>query len=157
MSIVLTRLDDRLIHGQVVVGWVQHLGVRRIVLIDDEVRSNSWEQELYTLGVPGDVTVEFASVPEAVAAVREWNAEPTKTILLAGRVDTIVRLCEGTDVIRKINVGGLHEGGERTQRLAFVYLTVDEAEQLRRLREQGVEVTAQDVPTTSPVPLESWA
>ncbi len=156
MSIVLTRLDDRLIHGQVVVGWVQHLGVKRIVLVDDDVRSNSWEQELYTLGVPSDVAVEFASVDEAVEAIRDWNADPTKTILLAGRVDTVVRICEGTDVIRKINVGGLHEGGGRTQRLAFVYLSPDELVQLRQLRERGVDVTAQDVPTTHPVPLESW-
>jgi len=157
MSIVLTRLDDRLIHGQVVVGWVQHLGVKRIVLVDDEVRSNAWEQELYTLGVPGDITVEFASVDEAVQAVRDWNADATRTLLLAGRVDTIVRLCEGTDVIRKINVGGLHEGNGRTQRLAFVYLTGEEAEQLRRLHDQGVEVSAQDVPTANPAPLKDWA
>lgn len=156
MSIVLTRLDDRLIHGQVVVGWVQHLGVKRIVLVDDEVRSNAWEQELYALGVPGDITVEFVSVNEAVEAVRDWNADRTRTLVLAGRVDTIVQLCEGTDVIRKVNVGGLHESGGRTQRLAFVYLTVGEAEQLRRLREHGVDVSAQDVPTATPVPLENW-
>ena len=46
MSIVLVRVDDRLIHGQVVVGWVQALGAQRIVLVDDEVSANAWEREL---------------------------------------------------------------------------------------------------------------
>ena len=58
MPIELYRIDDRLIHGQVVVGWGQPLSLRFIVLVDDEVASSDWEQELYRMGVPpGDERV----------------------------------------------------------------------------------------------------
>ncbi len=156
MSVVLVRIDDRLIHGQIVVGWVQALGVKRIVLVDDAVSSNEWERELYTLSVPPGLRVEFASVVEATEMMAEWMGGPDRTILLVGNVETIIELCNGTDQIKKVNVGGLHDATGRTQRLPYVYLSDDEAAGLRALGENGVEVTAQDVPTARPVALRGF-
>ena len=68
MSLALVRLDDRLIHGQVVVGWGHALGADRILLIDDHVSSNEWERELYRVGVPPGLEVEFSSVADAPEA-----------------------------------------------------------------------------------------
>ena len=66
MPIELHRIDDRLIHGQVVVGWGQPLELRFLVLVDDEVAASEWEQELYRMGVPPDMRVEFVSVAQAI-------------------------------------------------------------------------------------------
>ncbi len=147
------RVDDRLIHGQVVVAWVQTLGVQRIVLVSDEVSANSWEQELYSLGVPPAVAVEFASVEQAVQAFSQWVSAPDRTILLVADVGTIMRLCKRTNAITKVNLGGIHDGSQRTERLAYLYLSSDEARQLGELSASGVEITAQDVPTAKAVPL----
>jgi PTS system mannose-specific IIB component/fructoselysine and glucoselysine-specific PTS system IIB component len=54
---MLYRIDDRLIHGQVVVGWGQPLDLKFIVLVDDTVASSDWEQELYRMGVPPEMAV----------------------------------------------------------------------------------------------------
>ncbi len=147
------RVDDRLIHGQVVVAWVQTLGVQRIVLVSDEVSANSWEQELYSLGVPPAVAVEFASVEQAVQALSQWVSAPDRTILLVADVGTIMRLCKRTNAITNVNLGGIHDGSQRTERLAYLYLSSDEARQLGELSASGVEITAQDVPTAKVVPL----
>ena len=66
MALELYRIDDRLIHGQVVVGWGQPLDLRFIVLVDDEVAASDWEQELYRMGVPPDMDVYFDGVEVAV-------------------------------------------------------------------------------------------
>ena len=94
MSIELFRIDDRLIHGQVVVGWGQPLGLGFIVLVDDEVASSEWEQELYRMGVPPHMDVVFASVDEAVARLADWEADPRPAIVLMGEIDTAAALCE---------------------------------------------------------------
>ena len=73
MPIALFRIDDRLIHGQVVVGWGQPLELRYIVLVDDEVADSEWEQELYRMGVPPEMTVFFYSVRRC----REGAPDPT--------------------------------------------------------------------------------
>lgn len=157
MSIELFRIDDRLIHGQVVVGWGQTLGIEFLVLVDDEVRSNDWEQELYRMGVPPAVAVTFASVAEAAAKMAEWVADRRKGIVLTGDVDSMARLSAATDgAIGHVNVGGLHYREGRKERLRYVFLNDTEADVLRRMAATGVQVTAQDVPTGTRVPLAEF-
>jgi len=153
VSVVLHRIDDRLIHGQVVVGWGQRMGIGFIVLVDDGVRANLWEQELYRMGVPATTDVVFATVAEAAARAPEWEKDPRKGILLTGDVDTMVALCAAVPEVRKVNLGGIHARDGRTERLRYVFLSDGEAAQLQALADRGVEVTAQDLPTAKPVPV----
>jgi len=157
MSIALYRIDDRLIHGQVVVGWGKPLNVGFIVLVDDAVRASPWEQELYRMGVPPEIDLVFASTAEAAARVPEWERDPRVGILLAGDIDTLARLSNHSHRVSRINLGGLHHRPGRSERLRYVYLSDDELARLRALAAQGIEVTAQDVPTARPVPLEELA
>ena len=155
MSVELFRIDDRLIHGQVVVGWGQPLGVHFIVLVDDEVRESEWEQELYRMGVPPDVAVIFTSVDEAAARLPEWLADSRRGIVLSGDIGTMARLSEAANsAVRAVNLGGIHYREGRRERLRYVYLSDEEVEALRSLAAGGVEITAQDVPTGRKVTLE---
>jgi PTS system mannose-specific IIB component/fructoselysine and glucoselysine-specific PTS system IIB component len=155
VSIALYRLDDRLIHGQVVVGWGQPLACRFIVLVDDEVRASDWEQDLYRMGVPDTVEVVFASVDEAAAQLPAWQQDARVGILLMGDIDTALQLAARAQ-LRTLNVGGVHHRPGRIERLRYVYLSPDEVAKLRSLAASGVEVSAQDVPTARPVPLAEF-
>jgi PTS system mannose-specific IIB component/fructoselysine and glucoselysine-specific PTS system IIB component len=152
MSLALVRLDDRLIHGQVVVGWGQPLNIEFIILVDDEVRDSAWEQDLYRMGVPSSIEVVFVSVEEARRRIPDWDADPRVGILLAGDIDTMTALVAGGNVAR-VNIGGIHHRAGRSERLRYVYLTDEEAAKLRRLASDGIVVTAQDVPTARAVPI----
>lgn len=152
MSLALVRLDDRLIHGQVVVGWGQPHNVGFIVLVDDEVRNSAWEQDLYRMGVPASIEVVFASVAEAERGLLQWERDARVGFLLAGNIDTMAALV-ATGHIRQVNIGGIHHRAGRTERLRYVYLTDEEAGQLRAMASNGVQVSAQDVPTARAVPI----
>lgn len=156
MSIALFRIDDRLIHGQVVVGWGKPLNAKFIVLVDDAVRASPWEQELYRMGVPAEIDVIFATAAEAEERLTEWEADPRVGILLVGDIDTLARLAANGGRVIRVNVGGLHHRPGRRERLRYVFLTDAEAAQLKALAARGMEVTAQDVPTAAPVPLEEF-
>ncbi|HXM38686.1 MAG TPA: PTS sugar transporter subunit IIB [Gemmatimonadales bacterium] len=153
MSLALYRIDDRLIHGQVVVGWGQPLDCSFIVLVDDEVRQSDWEQDLYRMGVPPHIEVIFASVDDAAEKLPAWEADSRVGILLVGDIDTAAALTACANQIKRFNVGGIHHRAGRTERLRFVYLTDDEAAKLRQMAARGVEVTAQDVPSARAVPV----
>ncbi|HVH66474.1 MAG TPA: PTS sugar transporter subunit IIB [Gemmatimonadales bacterium] len=153
MTIALYRIDDRLIHGQVVVGWGKPLNARFIILVDDTVSASPWEQDLYRMGVPPDMEVVFASTAEAARRLDEWERDPRVGILVSGDIDGLAVLSGGNHGMRRVNVGGLHHRPGRSERLRYVYLSDAEAAKLRALAAQGVEVTAQDVPTAAPVPL----
>ncbi|MBI2616416.1 MAG: PTS sugar transporter subunit IIB [Gemmatimonadetes bacterium] len=154
MTLSLVRVDDRLIHGQVVVGWGQALGARQLVLVDDEVSANQWERDIYRVGVPLDMTIEFASVEQAARRVPDWDASSRRTIVVLGDVAAAVRLCELAPEVKRVNLGGIHPAPGRRQRLPYVFMTDSEAGALAALAARGVEITAQDVPTARPVPLQ---
>ena len=154
MGVELYRIDDRLIHGQVVVGWGQPMGLGFIALVDDEVAASDWEQELYRMGVPPEVDVFFESVEGAARRLGEWRANQRPGILLTGDIDSMARLIGACSEVRAVNLGGIHHRAGRTQRLRYIYLSAEEETALRALQAKGVHVTAQDVPTARPVPLD---
>ena len=155
MSIVLYRIDDRLIHGQVVVGWGQPLDVGFIALVDDAVAESDWEQELYRMGVPPEMEVVFASVDEAASLHDGWLADARPGIVLTGDIETMARLAEKVSALRAVNLGGIHHRAGRTQRLRYVFLTPGEEQALLALQRRGVLVTAQDVPAARPLALDA--
>jgi mannose/fructose/N-acetylgalactosamine-specific phosphotransferase system component IIB len=155
MSVELFRIDDRLIHGQVVVGWGQPLGIGFIVLVDDAVAESDWERDLYRMGVPPSVTVYFESLDTAVTHLPDYLADARRGLVLTGDVETMRQLAERSGRVERVNIGGLHHRAGRTERLRYVFLTADEVSRLRSLQEGGVEVFAQDVPTATPVPLST--
>ena len=160
MPLELYRIDDRLIHGQVVVGWGRPLDIGFIVLVDDEVAASEWEQELYRMGVPPEMEVFFHDVGDAVAAHARYVADRRRGILLTGDIDTMRRLVEGVRAatpaqpIETVNLGGVHHRVGRQSKLRYVFLTAEEEAALRALQARGVTVTAQDVPSARPVPLD---
>jgi PTS system mannose-specific IIB component/fructoselysine and glucoselysine-specific PTS system IIB component len=154
MSILLTRVDDRLIHGQVVIGWGRPLALTRIVLVDRGVRTSSWEQELYRMAAPEEIALDFLAPEEAAPQLAGWSASRERVMVLAGSVATVAELARlAPGGIHQVNLGGIHAGTGRTERLSYIHLTPDELTALKHLADGGVEVTAQDVPSSRPVPL----
>ncbi|MGQ0539060.1 MAG: PTS system mannose/fructose/N-acetylgalactosamine-transporter subunit IIB [Gemmatimonadaceae bacterium] len=156
MALELYRVDDRLIHGQVVVGWGQPLALEFIVLVDDEVAGSDWEQELYRMGVPPEMSVYFDAVSAARGKLAEYQGDDRRGLLLTADVESMARLCTGStgNGIRKVNLGGIHHRPGRVQRLRYVFLSKQEEDVLRSMEERGIEVTAQDVPGARPLPLK---
>ena len=155
MPVLLTRIDDRLIHGQVVIGWGRPLGLERIVLVDDAVAANPWEQDLYRMAVPDGIEVDFATAREAAAQLAGWQASPRRMAVLTGDIPTMLAmLADGAPDSLRVNIGGLHHRPGRTERLPYVYLADAEWQALADLAGAGVSVSAQDVPTAPAVPLE---
>lgn len=147
MGIVLLRVDERLIHGQVTVGWGTELGLGRYVVIDDELPGRSLERDLYGLGVPDDAVAEFRTVAEAADRLGAWDSDAVRTALLTRDLDHMVRLAAGRALEgRTVNLGGLHHAPGRSRVLSYLFLGEEDFECLRGLRGEGVSVVAQDLP-----------
>lgn len=157
MPIALFRVDDRLVHGQVVIGWGRPLGADFVVVVDAALAASAWEQDLYRMGVPPEIDLEFCDVAEAVRRAPEWDRRPEPGILLTGDIATMRALREAGWAIHRINLGGVHAGPGRSERLPYLFLSAQELTDLQALAGQGVTVTAQDVPTAEPVALGALA
>jgi PTS system mannose-specific IIB component/fructoselysine and glucoselysine-specific PTS system IIB component len=153
MPIVLYRVDDRLVHGQVVLGWGKPLHIGLVVLVDSEVFGSEWERDLYRMGMPPEMELRFADVATALREYPGWADDARPVIVLTGDIGTMALLRQGGMPIAKVNLGGIHHKVGRTPRLPYIYLTEDEYQALVALETSGAQVTAQDLPTTPAVPL----
>lgn len=154
MPIVLLRVDERLIHGQVVVGWGERLHADRIVVVDDEIAASPWEQELYCLGVPAEMEASFVTVADARRDLPTWKGNPHRTIALVRSVEVLAALAEGgalgdTEVI----LGGLHHSAGRERVLPYLFLSEEDQATLARLAGEGVVISARDLPGARRVPV----
>lgn len=146
MPILLNRVDERLIHGQVVIGWGSHLRPERYLVVDDDLAASDWEQDLYRLGA-GDAVVEFLGVPEARDRLAGWGTEPPRSILLTRDVQTMLALARGGLMEgQEVNLGGIHHGPDRRQVLTYLHLTEADRQAVRELTAEGVRVSARDLP-----------
>ena len=152
--VILTRIDDRLIHGQVTVGWGDLLKPDRIILANDEVASNEWEQELYRTAVPSEIEVCVTSIEGAAAMLLEEEDNEKRTILLVDSPQDVLRLLHSGAHIEKVNVGGLHFREGRHPLLPFVYVDEDDLNALKTLCQHGICVECQDVPTCRKIAME---
>lgn len=155
MPIVLFRVDERLIHGQVVVGWGGPLHVDRIVVVDDEIAASPWEQELYCLGVPPEIEASFLGVEDARRRLPSLREDPHRTVVLVRDLATAERMAEG-DLLRgeEVNLGGIHHAAGRERVLPYLFLSSAERRELRSLAERGVRVSARDLPGSRRVPVD---
>jgi D-glucosaminate PTS system EIIB component len=153
VSLALYRIDDRLIHGQVVLGWGQPLDAGFVVLVDDAVAGSEWERELYRMAVPPGIDVYFHTARECPQALDRYRADPRPGILLTADIGTMRALVEA-GAVPAVNVGGIHHRADRTQRLRYVFLSAQEEQALRDIAARGIAVTAQDLPSARPVPLD---
>lgn len=143
MSWMLVRLDDRLLHGQVAVGWVGRLHPRRIVVADDRMAESAWERELVEASAPEGVRVQVMGVE---AAGRIDPTEAGDALLLLRSPQDLLRLVRAGVRFSDINVGGLHAAAGKQRILDYVYLDAADAAALREAADSGARVTAQDVP-----------
>lgn len=154
MSWVLHRIDDRLIHGQVLVAWGAHLAPARIWLVDDAVAANDWERQLYAEAAPG-IEVRVANVAEAAAAHAAEASAPGAAFLLVRDLATARRLVESGAVVGEFNVGGLHYAPGKEKVAEYVYLDDADRDDARALLGRGVALEVRDVPASRPQHLEA--
>ncbi|HWQ30792.1 MAG TPA: PTS sugar transporter subunit IIB [Negativicutes bacterium] len=146
MPIVLTRIDNRLIHGQVAVSWCSHVNANLIVVVDDAVAKDANQQMLLDMAAPHDVGTRYFSTEEAIRKLPK--AGPNQRIFLVVReVDVIVKLVLGGIEIKEVNVGNMHFKEGKKQISSAISIDENDVLAFRKLNEAGIKCEAKRVPT----------
>ena len=146
MPLVLARIDDRLIHGQVTVGWGNFLNPDRILLVSDEIAQNEWEMELYQSCVPFNISVSILSVKDAADAMINNSFKDDRVILLAESPAVIAGLLEAGAELRQVNIGGMHHKPNTKKLLPYVYLSEEDIRHFKTMSGRDIELICQDLP-----------
>ncbi len=156
MPLLLARIDDRLIHGQVAHGWGSALHPTLLAIVSDSLRVDPDRANLYLFAVPEGARGRVVSVAEALDPAFRDEVEAERTILLFAAPDDALRLLEGGFPLRELNLGGLHHAPGRREVLPYVYLDEIDRERLRAVQRRGVRVYAQDLPSNASHAIDTW-
>ncbi len=149
--IVTSRIDSRLIHGQVVEAWVPHLKVARLVVADDAAAADPLAKVAYGMALPPGVELVISPVGEVDYA--GLAADAVRTLLLFRDVPAAVAAREGGLPPGPLNVGNVHAGPGRVSVSRSVFLDDGDVRALSALRAGGMDVSIQAVPAEAPQPL----
>jgi mannose/fructose/N-acetylgalactosamine-specific phosphotransferase system component IIB len=147
VPLLLARIDDRLIHGQVAHGWGRPLGATFLAIVSDTLRASPADAELYLMAAPEGAEARVVSVEEALGPEFRRQVESNRSLLLFPGPEEALRLSIGGFPLSEVNVGGLHFAPGRRELLPYVYLDEADAERLRRLAARGVKLVARDLPS----------
>ncbi len=148
MSLLLIRVDDRLLHGQVTQGWGSVLNPDRFVVANDAVAGDEWEREMYELSAPEGGVVSVVTIAETGERIREWIEAGEDILLLIENPSDALNLYRSGLTFDELNMGGLHHRNGRKRILPYICLDRDDIEALTALRDHGVAVECADVPNS---------
>jgi len=144
-NLMFTRIDDRLIHGQVCAAWLKTLpSVQHILVIDDKVSQDPFMGEMFSLLVPAHISIEIRSVEEATALMKAGLPKPTMVIVKVP--DTIKRLIDNGIDIDFVNIGGMGMSAGRKKLFQNISASDAEREIFKELIAKGVKVEVQIIP-----------
>ena len=149
----LIRIDDRLIHGQVILGWAEPLRIRPLILAHDGIAQDQDLKKAIMATVPAHFDFSIKSISDSVSII---NNSPSSQHLMvvAESPAAVLALWEHGAVLKSFNIGGLHFKEDRIKLLPYVSMSRREINQIGDLVRSGIKVCCQDLPSTLPV---SWA
>lgn len=147
MPLVLVRIDDRLVHGQVVIGWGNVLHPDRILLCNDQIAGSQWERELYSGGATEEVAVEVLTVQETAQSLADNRFDDERLFLLVESPREVLELLDRGVPITTVNVGGMHHRPGKQQVAPYLFVDEQDRSWFQELHARRVELVAQDVPT----------
>lgn len=153
MSVVFYRIDDRLIHGQIMTGWSKVYNATRIFVVDDKVAKDPFMCEVMKMAVPRDYDVSALTVEDAIEAIKNDPPE-LRTIVLSKTPDAMQRLLEGGVEMKELNLGGMGYLAGRKMILRNIQVSPAELDQLKAIAAKGVRVFCQIVPDGKCIELE---
>lgn len=145
-NILLTRIDNRLVHGQVGVTWTTSIGANLLVVVDDDVANNQIQQQLMAITAQNTgVGIRFFTIQKTIDVIHKASASQ-KIFLIVKDPETVVRLLEGGVPIKDVNVGNMHFSVGKEKLSKKVYVDEFDKKQFEQIKAHNVNLFIQDVP-----------
>lgn len=150
MPLVLVRIDDRLVHGQVIVGWGIYLKPNRIILCSDTIASSKWEKEIYQGAeamAPYPLNISVLTVNETIQFINDTGNEKEKIVLLVETPQEVLELIRKGLKIEKVNVGGMHYKQGKRRLASYIFVDDEDIASFKSISNMEIQLEGKEIPT----------
>ena len=153
--IKLTRIDDRLVHGQVAMTWTPALGADCLLVANDKAATDEFLKMTLGLAKPASAKLLIKTIADAITFLNDPRGQNMKILVLVNSVKDAATLSAGVSEIKSINFGGIRtKEGARSIAKALA-VTNDDIVVIHDLLAKGIELEARQVPTDNKTPIET--
>jgi PTS system mannose-specific IIB component len=138
------RVDNRLLHGQVVQFWIPHLGIQRLIIADDGVANDPSLQIIYRMALPEVVELTLIPVNCLMSELEKQSVQ--ETLVLVKDIASAKSILKNCDQLRCITLGNIHSSPERDRVTDSIYLSKDEYNSLVELKRLGFLIKIETFP-----------
>lgn len=153
MALALVRIDDRLVHGQVVLGWIPYLKADLVLVASAAAAADSVQVTLMSLALSGGVDLEVRPPAEAARHPALAAGDKRRVLVLVPGPREALELLDAGLTFTRLNVGGMHHTAGKVQLGKAVFLSAEDKEALRGLARRGVSLEGQALPGEATVDL----
>lgn len=154
-KVVLARVDDRLIHGQVMTAWLQYVGANHIIIIDDETASDDFLKSVIEMSVPREIKLNIYHCDESAAEIKKMS-DDEKVMILAKVPESFLALIETGLPLKKIIIGGMGANPKRTKLYKNISASDVERETFKKIIAHDTEVVIHIIPDQKAVGVEEY-
>ncbi len=145
-NIVLTRIDNRLIHGQVATQWASTVGANLLLVANDKVANDKFRQGLMDMAAPSFAQTRYFTLEKTINVIHKAS-DAQKIAIICESPSDVLTLVQGGVPITKVNIGNMHMAEGKRQVATVVAVDDKDVEAFRKLQELGVELEIRKVPS----------
>lgn len=147
MTVSLVRIDDRLIHGQVVMTWLNHTDSNTVHIVDDEVAVDAFMQQILVAAAPSGVNLSVYGLNAAIEHFKEWQESEKRILILVRHPKTVETMIDNGAQIDTINLGGLRAAPDKRTLYRNISVSDEEQAVLQNILDKGVSIFIQMIAT----------
>lgn len=145
MEVTVFRIDDRLIHGQIVTAWLAHSNAKQIICADDKAAKDDLQKMMLEMSTPNGVKLHVISIADAIELIENDNSD-VPTLLLCRGTHEASDLIDALPSIKSINVGNLNMTKGKEKVLSNVWVDQHDIDGFKKIHEKGIELEVRAVP-----------
>lgn len=144
-NILLARIDNRLVHGQVGMTWVNTIDANLVVVANDEVSKDEVQQSLMEMVIPETVGIRFFDIEKTIRIIGKAS-DKQKILLVVRTPEDMEKIIEGGVPIKKVNIGNLHFSEGKKQLSSTISVDDTDVQAFNKMHDLGVELEIQGIP-----------
>lgn len=155
MNIILVRVDDRFIHGQILESWIPHLKAQSVVVVNDTLACDHFQKTIMSMAIPDRITLRIVPLDDAQSLAQDKDLDEKRTLVIVSSVKDAYTLYSKGFTFHKLNIGN-NKGGDQARQISYsVWVDNEDLSMLRKLMDNGVDVSLQSVPRERVIDMKS--
>lgn len=146
MEVSVFRIDDRLIHGQVITAWIAYADTKSIVVADDKAAKDEFTQSLLKMATPDSIQLKILSVEDAITYLK-GDEDAGKVLLLVRGPEQALQIIRAGIAKKDINVGNMNMKKGKTKVLSNLWVFPEDVENIQKLYEEGIKLEVRAIPS----------